>query len=396
DLLLVKKSGGWRMKDFFVYAPLPVILALYMLIKQQLAGYSTLFSMPMSRLTYFMTELKVFLVYLRVIFLPTGQNADYALLPDPGLGLVKLVSVAIMAGAVYLAWKFRKAYPVQVFFGLWFLCVLAPESTIFPITDVAVEYRLYLGLAGLSALAVIALHGMVASPRFRMAAAVSVLALFAILTLNRNTVWADFYTFWNDVAKKSPYSARAEENLGVSLAMAGNYQDALGHFGKSLKLNPAPEQLDKIYNNLAIIYYRQGMTEMAMQYFQKAAENNPDRPEGYTNLANLYIEQGMYSQAVETLRKAVKVNPNFAETYLKLTEAYSRMGNTAEAVEAAGNALRCAPMSSTAYHNMAMMDRMAGRIPDAIQYEQKAIDLAANSQELSQAEQGMNMLRGGR
>ncbi len=63
----------------------------------------------------------------------------------------------------------------------------------------------------------------------------------------------------------------------------------------------------------------------AIKVFEKLREDFPEVPEPYNNLAVLYMRQGLFEQARATLEIAVQANPGYAMAHENLGDIYSRM-----------------------------------------------------------------------
>jgi hypothetical protein len=100
---------------------------------------------------YFMTSCNVIWTYIRLLFLPIGQNIDYdypiaqSLLEFP-TAVSFLGHVAVIAGAFWLYWK--KKWVLVPFGVAWFYITLSPVQSIVPVSDVIFEHRLYLPSVG--------------------------------------------------------------------------------------------------------------------------------------------------------------------------------------------------------------------------------------------------------
>ncbi|HXX57700.1 MAG TPA: hypothetical protein VEI96_06840, partial [Thermodesulfovibrionales bacterium] len=111
-----------------------------------------------SREDYFMTEMRVIVTYIRLIFFPVNQNLDYDYPVSysfftPPVFFSFLLLAAIFGAAVYLLYRSRKAegkayYRLIAFGILWFFTGLSIESSVIPIADVIFEHRLYLPAVG--------------------------------------------------------------------------------------------------------------------------------------------------------------------------------------------------------------------------------------------------------
>ena len=184
---------------------------------------------------YFLTQLRVIVRYIRILFFPVGLNLDYDIVPSTSvLELGVLASLATLLAIVFLAWRSRFRFPVVSFSIFWFFITLAPTSSFMPITDVMFEHRLYLPMVGLCLsfpIAVGALFRFV-NDRFGLnvraiPVGATIIVVMIGLTILRNEVWRDETTLWADVIEKSPRKARGYNALAMSYFRQGDYEIGL-------------------------------------------------------------------------------------------------------------------------------------------------------------------------
>ncbi|MDD5296342.1 MAG: tetratricopeptide repeat protein [Rhodocyclaceae bacterium] len=77
----------------------------------------------------------------------------------------------------------------------------------------------------------------------------------------------------------------------------------------------------------------------AIAQFETLRDEFPELPETYNNLAVLYMRQGRVEQARSTLEIAVRANPAYAVAHENLGDIYARMA-AGEYAQAGGNAAR--------------------------------------------------------
>ena len=215
---------------------------------------TTKVSTEMSRWDYLFTQFRVIVTYIRLIFLPINQNLDYDYpiyrsLFTPSVFLSFLLLLSIFGLGIYLLYRSRfTACPALrseagvhssptpnselltpnsrlVSFGIfWFFITLSVESSIIPIADVIFEHRLYLPSIG-AIIAITSLVFTVHSSWFRAYKRWNAIAivLFGLITVvfagaayQRNTVWQNEVSLWEDIVRKSPNKARGHNNLGAA------------------------------------------------------------------------------------------------------------------------------------------------------------------------------------
>ncbi len=245
---------------------------------------------------YFLTQLRVIVRYVYLLFFPVGLNLDYDFRPSHSLFEPTVIaSFLLLAGIAVVAWIIRKRSPVLSFSIFWFFLTLAPTSSVVPIEDVIFEHRLYLPLVGvcLSGPLLFVFISKRLGSAFGLkyqanAYGVVFLALLSIGTIMRNQVWRDDVRLWSDVASKSPYKARPHNALVFSYYKKAQYQQAIDAVRKAMKLIPDPAGFADSLGNM---YFRTGQYEAAIEVFKNAIPlTPPDRlAMEYNNLGVAYL-----------------------------------------------------------------------------------------------------------
>jgi len=210
----------------------------------------------LSPLQYLLTQTRVIVRYIRILFIPISLNLDYDFRPSTTFidAEVILCSV-ILAALIVMGLYWRRLYPILAFGILWFFVTLAPTSSVVPIQDVIFEHRLYLPLVG------VCLMFPVLSRRKSVACVI--LGLLLIGTVFRNYTWADEIRLYNDIVEKSPMKARA-------------------------------------YNALTLAYMKRGQITQAETTAKLGIANvsGTGRYDLYAVLGNIYLQSGRYDDAI--------------------------------------------------------------------------------------------------
>jgi protein O-mannosyl-transferase len=309
------------------------------LLASKSAGPST----GISPLHYLFTECRAVLVYLRLFFLPAGQNFDRDFpisqsLFDQGAAFAM---AAILVASVLMI---RQA-PLTRYGWFLFLAFLAPTSSIVPLTDPFAEHRMYLPIAALSiAVSAAVAHSRVPVQRFAMiCAACSAVAFFA--TAHRSAIWSDGISFWQDVVEKSPRRARGYQHLAHMYVAAGRCKEAVSRLEAAK--NVAPRDYF-ILLNWAEAHSCAGNRTAALEKLYEAARLEPTA-DVYGLIADSLFEQGRTSEAGQAFAKALAMEPPGTDL------RYVYMGNMAlvendltRAVDATERALAVNPYSPEA------------------------------------------------
>ncbi len=306
----------------------------------------TVVKAPLTRWEYLFTQFRVIVTYLRLLVLPVNQNLDYdyplyrTLFAPPVLASLLLL-LALFGLAVWLVYRSRgeaqgRLARLAAFGIFWFFLALAVESSIIPITDVIYEHRVYLPSVG--AFLALATGAVLAAGRLgnggRKAAAAGgalLLIVLGVATIQRNRVWSDRVTLWEDVVRKSPAKVRGYNNLGAALSDEGREVEAVAVLEKALAIKPDHPEA---YYNLGRIYLQtEGRLGDAIALLTRAIELRPGYDDAYVNLAAAYIKGGNPARAVELLDSVTPAGRGRADRHFNLGVAYALLGERTRAEE---------------------------------------------------------------
>ena len=222
--------------------------------------------------------------HLKFIFIPFGYSVvhpfDKLLWREQPWTLVSWCIVILLAAAMWRSWS-RKG-PGGA--GLaWFAIGLLPLLGLFPLAVQILEHRLYVPMAGVA----IAVAGGISTTwqkpfarKVIVPSAVVLLALFAILSMQRLMVWQNSETLWLDAIEKAPTAGRS-------------------------------------YFNLAGYYYDRRQYDRTIGLMHSYIGLQPDDPMGYIQLRQTYEISGRSDEALDTQRR--------------LIECYRRIGDSTKA-----------------------------------------------------------------
>ncbi|MBI4384660.1 MAG: tetratricopeptide repeat protein [Nitrospinae bacterium] len=317
------------------------------------------------RLPYFFAQCKVIVFYyIKEFLFPFNLNVDVGF-PFSSLESDPAIAISLLAIVGVLIYAFMRGGVICKIAVLWFFITLAPTSSFVPINDLAVERRVYLPLSlgvGLAAGWNVLKINRSLKPAFL---AFLFLAL-GLLTVERNRVWVDEMSLWQDAAGKNPLSPRVMTNLGKAhylraeeLSSKGDAlqadverQRALAFFQKSADNLPGfagrflnKERLGREFARMAS---REGDVEIP------SSPNGAKRPqaapetigafmanlaEPHYNLANVYLDLGKYEEAERGYKRAVEINPDYSDAHVGLGSVYNRTRRYDLAVESYGRAI---------------------------------------------------------
>ncbi len=332
------------------------------------------FSVPgVDVFSYFLTQPRVVLTYLRLLFWPAGQNLDYdfrlsrAIAELDTLGALLLV-VMILGVAGGLAWWSKRIVKGEAAaaarlssFGLfWFFLVLSPTSSFIPVADVIVEHRLYLAswgiLVGVCAWVAAALHRLTPARAVVVGVAVTLFAWAVLtgLTWERNKVWRTKETLWRDVVAKSPNRARSHMNLGFALSLEGRREEAVREYRAALALGDRSLVRSQTLRNLGVSLFELGRLDEAIAVFRQALALFPMDPDLLNNLAICLMDKGALDESASAAARAVAVDAKHGAAHNTLGEIALKKGNAAQALAYFLEAQRLDPDVPSRLFNVAL------------------------------------------
>jgi protein O-mannosyl-transferase len=288
---------------------------------------------------YFFTECRVLWTYVRMFVLPFGQNAD----PEVAVSHSLLDSGAIVALAAWVAvvaaaWFYRKRWPLASFGVFVYLLLLAPTSSVIPISEPLQERRLYLPFLGLALVCLEFLRRL--EWKQRVMIEVPVLLVLMALTYQRSAVWGSEMALWTDTVNKSPKKLRPRFQLAYAYYEQKRYTEAAENYEIAEHLAPPDYRLLVDYGKALD---SAGHYPEALAKLKEAAALEVD-PEAWTLIAQVYGEQHQTEEAFQALDQAERINPGFEITYAIRGNVYEfNLGNLASAAEQYRRALQIDP-----------------------------------------------------
>jgi len=335
------------------------------------------FSGSMTRWNYLLTQFRVVVTYIRLLFFPVNQNLDYDFpishaLSDLPVLLSFVFLLLFFLFAIILFFISRRRVLEQrhelriISFGiLWFFITLSVESSVIPLTNVIFEHRVYLPSVGFF----IALVTFILFVTNRMKALLpvpekavvilltTVVLIFAGVAHARNNLWTDRVRLWEDIVRKSPQKVRPHNFLGKYYEQQGRIEEALEQFKIAINLGP-----DDLWSraNLGAAYEKLGRFEDAKREYLAAIRVDPKFAATHNNLGVLYGKQGQMEKAMEEFDTALRLDHNFAEAHNNKGIVYERLGQFEKAAGEYRTAITSDPGFTLARHNLEVINKKKG------------------------------------
>jgi tetratricopeptide (TPR) repeat protein len=322
-----------------------------------IAGYEVL-----SPVSYLLTQASVILHYLRLAVWPDRLCLDYRSVWPIAHSVGEAWPALLAVGGVLLltAWACWRR-PALGFLGIWFFLILAPTSSFVPLQDLVVEHRMYLPLAAVITLSVLASVALLERVPWRRrwlewgaaGFALGLVAVLAALTAQRNLDYRSSLSIWQDTVAKAPDNPRARHGLGLALEKRGRSQAAMRQYQEALRLRPSYLEA---HNSLGLALSGRGRSLEAIDHFEAALRIDPRFLEARNNLGIALDRMGRFEEAIAHYAEALRIAPNSPDVHNNLGISLARSGRREEAIAQFREALRSDPDFAPAREGLRQLD----------------------------------------
>jgi len=172
--------------------------------------------------------------------------------------------------------------------------------------------------------------------------------------------------FFQLAEKENPGAAEPLYGIGSVYLEQQKRKEAREYFERALKSTADyPATLPNAWNNLGILAAREGNTDQAIGFFEKALQLNPDHAVALQNLGNAYRQKKDWDAARKTLEHALVLNPEDAEANYGLGMVFAQLNDALRAYEYLQKALAARPAYPEALNNLGILYLRTGRADEA-------------------------------
>ncbi|MGH7967867.1 MAG: tetratricopeptide repeat protein, partial [Limisphaerales bacterium] len=197
-------------------------------------------------------------------------------------------------------------------------------------------YLSSLALLALAAASISLIARKLDAPGLVSAVAIVALPVLWIQTRSHSAIFADSETLYRTTLALNPNADLAHNNLGLLLARAGEFDEAIPHLERAVALRPSSAHA---HNNLANAFRVTGRTREAVEQYELALKLEPNNANTLNNLALLLASSSEASvrrgaRAIELAQRARELtfgrNPVVLAT---LAAAFAEAGRFADALK---------------------------------------------------------------
>lgn len=276
------------------------IIILLLFVKGNAHGSTTGFSVG-SPAEFLTTQLHYGPLVASWFVLPINQSIyhDLAFLSG-SLSLNIIISIFMLIILAVSVFR-NKVGPLVLFSLLWMGISVLPTNTLYPITPIITEYRLYLALIGFSVLTGHIISKWSSSSAAKYILFATVLIYFSAFSFSRAMLWRDTTLLWSAALEKYPASTLIRNNLGTAYMEKGKLEKAKQILKSTIEINPYEHSP---YHNLGIIFFSEENYPEAIRHFLTVTRLNPGYPYSYYYLGLCYEKLNDNKKKEEYFQKA--------------------------------------------------------------------------------------------
>ena len=367
-------SAAWRQRRIYYVALAGAWLLLAVLVVRGggARGAAAGFGLGVSWWSYLLQQCEAIRLYLKLSLWPHPLVLDYGTPVARSVVEVWWQGLGVLALLAGTIWALVRK-PALGFVGAYFFLILAPSSSFVPlVTQTMAEHRMYLPLAGVVGLVVVALHGWLGARAMWLLAAVAVAC--GVATVVRNRDYREAVVIWSDTVDKFPQNARAHNNLAWAWQAQGRPAEANTHFARAIELQP--DYISAHYN-WGVALLDQGRGIEAIAQFEAAVRLAPNHADAHLNLGNALMQLRRAGEAIPHYEDALRLRPA-ADVHYNLGVALMELDRSSEAAAHFRSALNQAPALPEAHYRLARLAEIAGQLAESERGYNEVLRLAPN------------------
>ncbi len=169
--------------------------------------------------------------------------------------------------------------------------------------------------------------------------------------------------------------SKAIEAMSLTAFREQRWRDASAGYGRLCVLEPTSALF---HTNTGRALRELKLWDLALPYFRRAAELDPENPAVHLNLGSLLFDLNQ-REAETVLDRAIALDPSNVPALVNLGAVQYRLGQLARAAATARRVLALSPEQPDAHGNLAGILREQGEIPDALEHYRRALQASPDA-----------------
>jgi tetratricopeptide (TPR) repeat protein len=232
-----------------------------------------------------------------------------------------------------------------------------------------------------------------------------VIGLLTAAAYERNSIYLNHVTLWENITKRSPNKRRAHENYGQALSTAGSvaqsqevarkyYDKALEEFKTVMALKDDGSVPPRdLYREIGVVYFRLQRFDDAIAAWQTGLRMAPNDASLLNNLSVVLMQKGRFEEAAAAAQTALVSDPLMPQALNTMGQVSMVKRDYAKAAEYFLKAIEREPDVPPRYWNAALALEQSGKSDLALQYANRYAAMETNPAARQRVQEFMDYLK---
>jgi tetratricopeptide (TPR) repeat protein len=202
-----------------------------------------------------------------------------------------------------------------------------------------------------------------------------IICALAAAAYQRNSIFHDNVTLWDNNVRTSPNKSRAHENYGHALSVVGRFDEALREFNTAiaLKEDGSVKPYD-LYRLIGTAYLRMDRMDDAIAAYKTGLGYAQNDPHLLNNLSVALLQTGRVEEAELYAQAALSAAPSMPESLNNMGHVLMMKRDYEKSAGYFLKAIELQPEGQAKYWNAALVLERAGKYEMALQYARKYVE----------------------